>query len=384
MLSHEQQLELFKLLESAASSLRELEGNAGTHSRELNRWQKQAKEARDQLILANQRLVASIAKRYATFGLDDEDLMHEGTLGLMKAIEKFDYHRGFRLSTYATKWIQQAITRAISKQARTIRIPEGQLATLRKLKATAERLRKVLGCEPAHEEIAWAMGLPVSRIRNLLAMDQQTISIHTPLGDADGATIIDFIRDSTTADPAGEANVAIHSELLKGALNTLSEREREVLDLRYGIKDGRPHQLEEIGRHFGVSRERIRQIQNAAEEKLRRFGSARELKCLAQVLMDSSAKAGGIKPAPLAMVPGPIPVTETRVSRLKMRSVEKNENHHLWNNNGVWCCNLVIKTETGDSKRIRVSLQTKNVEEARTLRDEKIRSLCEAFRSVAA
>jgi RNA polymerase sigma factor (sigma-70 family) len=384
MLTHEQHLELCKRIETANIRIHELKSTPGEQSGVLHCWLKVANEARNQLIMANQMLVASIARRYSGLGLDSEDLMQEGTIGLMTAIEKFDYRRGYKLSTYATRWIQQAISRAVSKQSRTIRIPEGQLAALRKLKAVAERLSKVFGGEPSAEEIAWELDLPVSRVRSLLAMEQQTISMHTPVGNADGAAIIDFIADSSSVDPAENIDTSIRKAWLKEAQKTLTNRELKVLKMRFGLDHECEHTLEEIGFQFGICGERVRQILAGAVDKVSKFVSSKGQPKPMMSRMSAAAKPCGNAPVSVCGATASPSAGKVKKVGLVMRSVEANANHHVWNNNGVWFCNFKVKTATGESKRIRKSLHTNNVEEARIRRDDMIRSYSESFQTIAA
>ncbi len=363
--AHERNLELFKRIESAENHLVELKKSPGQECSALRHWRRIASDARNDLIMANQGLVTSIAKKYAKFGLEEEDLINEGAIGLMKAIEKFDYRRGFCLSTYATPCIQRAMSRAVSKLARTIRIPEGQLKALRELKVVVERLCKDFRYEPSAEEIAWAMDLPVGRVRSLLAMDRRTISMDAPVGDADGAIIIDFIADPSVLHPAESMDTSVRMKWLKEAAKMLTDRELAVLKLRFGLGNEYKHTLEEIGSQFGISSERVRQILAGAVENVRRFITSKGQP--APMMNKTSAAA-------ILCGDAAVPATEkTKQAGLAMRSVEANPNHHIWNNNGVWFCNLMVKTAGGESKRIRESLHTKNVDEARIRRDAMIR-----------
>ena len=365
--AHERNLELFKRIESAENHLAELQKNPSQQSGALRHWRRIASDARNDLIMANQGLVASMVGKYANFGLEKRDLMHEGTIGLIKAIEKFDYRRGFRLSTYATPWIQQAMSRAISKQTRTIRIPEGQLTALRELKVVVERLCKDFRYEPSAEEIAWAMDLPLGRVRSLLAMDRQTISMDALVGDADGATIIDFIADPSVVHPAESMDTSVRLKWLHDAAKMLTHRELAVLKLRFGLGNECKHTLEEIGSEFGISGERVRQILADAVEKIRSFVKSKGQSKPVMNKMTAAANPCGDAAAPASPASG-----KPKTAGLAMRSVESNPNHHIWNNNGIWFCNLMVKSAGGESKRIRESLHTKNVDEARIHRDAMI------------
>lgn len=387
MLTHEQQLELHKRIETANIRIYELKNNPGDQSGLLHSWLKVANEARNQLIMANQRLVASIARRYSGLGLDNEDLMQEGAIGLMTAIEKFDYRRGFKLSTYATRWIQQAVTRAVSKQSRTIRIPEGQLAALRMLKVVAKRLGNEFGCEPSVEEIAWELDLPVGRVRALRAMERQTISMHNPVGKedgSDGATIIDFIEDPSVANPAESMDKSLRKAWLKEARKTLTKRELKVLKMCFGLDHEAERTLVEVGFQFGICGERVRQILADAVEKVRRFVNSKGQPMPMMSKMPAAARPCESTPGLACGATATPSAGKTKKAGLLMRSVEGNANHHIWNNNGVWFCNFKVKTATGESKRIRESLHTNHVEEARIRRDDMIRSYNESIETIAA
>ena len=292
LLSAEEEIELAKNMEAGAVAkekiaiLKSREENATEEElaeikEEIKNLQKDldaGDEAKKRLAEANLRLVVSIAKRYVGRGMLFLDLIQEGNLGLIKAVEKFDYRKGYKFSTYATWWIRQAITRAIADQARTIRIPVHMVETINKLIRVSRQLLQELGREPSPEEIAAEMNMPVERVREILKISQEPVSLETPIGEEEDSHLGDFIQDDNVPVPADAAAFTLLKEQLEEVLGTLTEREQKVLTLRFGLEDGRARTLEEVGKEFNVTRERIRQIEAKALRKLRHPSRSRKLK----------------------------------------------------------------------------------------------------------
>ena len=285
LLTSDEEVELAKSMGAgmeAAEQLAELERTGEEIPpevrRELEQMIKKGERAKQRLAEANLRLVVSIAKRYVGRGMQFLDLIQEGNLGLIKAVEKFDFTKGFKFSTYATWWIRQAITRAIADQARTIRIPVHMVETINKVIRVNRQLLQELGHDPTPEETAAEMNMPVERVREILKIAQEPVSLETPIGEEEDSHLGDFIPDEDASEPAEAASATLLKEQLVDVLSTLTPREEKVLKLRFGFEDGRTRTLEEVGKEFNVTRERIRQIEAKALRKLRHPSRSKKLK----------------------------------------------------------------------------------------------------------
>ena len=280
LLTADEEIVLAKKMKEGSISKKRLSTEELTdeETKELNAAVKEGAAAKKRLSEANLRLVVSIAKRYVGRGMQFLDLIQEGNLGLIKAVEKFDYEKGFKFSTYATWWIRQAITRAIADQARTIRIPVHMVETITKVKKTSSQLLHKNGHDPTPEEIAAELNLPVERIREIMRIAQDPVSLETPIGEEEDSHLGDFIPDEDAPAPADAASLILLKEKLGEVLSTLTEREEKVLRLRFGLEDGRQRTLEEVGKEFDVTRERIRQIEAKALRKLRHPSRSKKVK----------------------------------------------------------------------------------------------------------
>ena len=282
LLNAEQEVDLARRIEAGLYAEEILKTSSNEKSsrerRELHILAQDGQHAKNHLLEANLRLVVSLAKRYTGRGMQFLDLIQEGNLGLIRAVEKFDYTKGYKFSTYATWWIRQAITRAIADQARTIRIPVHMVETINKLIRISRQLLQDKGREPLPEEIAEKMGVPVERVREIMKIAQEPVSLETPIGEEEDSHLGDFIEDQEAIAPDDAASFILLKEQIEDVFSCLTDRERKVLYLRFGLKDGRPRTLEEVGQHFNVTRERIRQIEGKALSKLRNWGKREKIK----------------------------------------------------------------------------------------------------------
>lgn len=281
LLTAQEEVDLAKRIEAGLVAVDEMKKEESLSDQQWRdfRWtERDGMMAKRHLVEANLRLVVSIAKRYVGRGMAFLDLIQEGNLGLIRAVEKFDHEKGFKFSTYATWWIRQAITRAIADQARTIRIPVHMVETINKLARIQRQLLQDLGREPTADEIATQMELPPEKVREIQKISQEPVSLETPIGEEEDSHLGDFIEDSEAIVPLERASFRLLQEQLESVLHTLSEREKEVIEMRFGLKDGQPRTLEEVGKKFGVTRERIRQIESKTLSKLRHPSRSQKLR----------------------------------------------------------------------------------------------------------